>query len=233
MACYWLWLPRIHFTLNLSGCSNMLVLIIVSIFFASDHVPGTCSYPARDESGLVRQLMEEVIVFNDKDSKPYCSICCVFLPSDSQKAVKQHLKSKPHKDAQRQSVQMLESNRGCGDEDPSQNSVPELSEQTELSTDNDTEEEDEKCELCRINGRTGTRHSIANYARALARGEEVEPCFPPPFIRSPKSLFPRCRNPFVSLERCAFNTPPTPRARVPSRATDPHASPCRASPTHT
>jgi hypothetical protein len=148
-------------------------------------------------------VMEDVIVYN-KDSKPYCSVCCVFLPSDSQKAVKQHLKSKPHKDAQRQPIQALKSSP-CVDPD-SKNLEQEHSERTESSNENHTEEEDEKCELCRINSRTGTRHSIANYERALERGEDVEPCFPPPFIRSPKSLFPRCRNPFVSLERCAFDT---------------------------
>ncbi len=143
-------------------------------------------------------------MFNKKDSKPYCSLCCVFLPGDSQKAIKQHLKSKPHKDAQRQPVQVVKSDSCCGEVDQdSKISQTTCSDQPEVSKEIDTEEEDEKCELCRINNRTETRHSIASYARALERGEEVEPCFPPPFIRSPKSLFPRCRNPFISLERCA------------------------------
>ena len=79
-------------------------------------------------------------MFSDKDSKPYCAVCCVFLPSDSQKAVKQHLKSKPHKDAQRQPVQELKSKQCCGEVEPDSKKLePEHSEQPDSSNKNDTE----------------------------------------------------------------------------------------------
>jgi hypothetical protein len=138
-------------------------------------------------------------VTKNGDSKPYCTVCCAYLPSDTQKAIKQHLKSKPHKDAQKQPVQILEAG---SDEDHVGETIEKL-----LNNDPESSEEEEKCELCRMNGRTQTRHSPESYARALERGEEVEPCFPPPFIRSPKALFPRCRKPFLSLERCVIHGP--------------------------
>lgn len=135
----------------------------------------------------------ESIITKGGDSKPYCTICRSHLPSDSPKAVKQHLKSKPHKDAQKQPLGEQENN--CA---PS--SEPSVREIAEEMMKNDLKE-DETCELCRMNGRTRTRHSPESYARALEQGEDVEPCLPPPFVRSPKALFPRCRTPFMSLER--------------------------------
>ena len=134
------------------------------------------------------------IVKNDDGSKPFCSICRVFLPIDSEKAIKQHLKSKPHKDAMRQPPKNEPTTAECQSSDN----------ETATSTSNSSEE-DPKCELCRMNARTRTRHTVEGYARALENGEDVEPCFPPPFVRSPKSLFPRCKTAFISLERLGWH----------------------------
>jgi hypothetical protein len=142
---------------------------------------------------------EAACIWTEGRSRPWCAVCQVDIV-DSPKAIKQHLKSKPHKAAVkkgaggeenaggrkqgRRAAQDAEGGSGCeGEDDGSAGAA-----------------EDEPCEVCRRVGRTNTRHSITTLRAALEEGLEVMPCFPPPFERAPKALFPGCRNPFVSLQ---------------------------------
>jgi hypothetical protein len=126
---------------------------------------------------------EAACILTDGRERPFCTVCdCDIAPSP--KAVKQHLKSKPHKAALKGGSKKSGRAREADGEE---------SEGVE-------EGEDEPCEVCRRVGRVDTRHSIAALRDALEAGLDVIPCFPPPFHRAPKALFPGCKNPFVTLQ---------------------------------
>ena len=96
-------------------------------------------------------------------ARPFCSVCKVAIV-DSPKAIKQHLKSKPHKDALK--------NSSAGHEDSSGEAVSGrkkgrkgVRDAYRSSEEEGNEEgascEDEPCEVCLRVGRKNTRHSMA------------------------------------------------------------------------
>ena len=145
--------------------------------------------PAEDESTIL----------TEGRSRPFCVVCQVEIV-DSLKAIKQHLKSKPHKAALKEGGgcrgavgRGRRGRRGTQEEDGGESG--------EAGNGVDgVDGDDEPCELCRRTRRTDTRHSMAAFQKALEAGLEVTPCFPPPFERAPKALFPGCKTPFVSLQ---------------------------------
>jgi hypothetical protein len=134
--------------------------------------------------------------------RPFCAVCQVDIV-DSPKAIKQHLKSKPHKAAVKGGQGGAENSAGVGRRKKGSKAVQDAEDGDGGESDVDRpagEAEDKPCQVCQRVGRTNTRHSIASLRAALEQGLDVMPCFPPPFERAPKSLFPGCRRPFVSLQ---------------------------------
>eukprot|EP01063_Lacrimia_lanifica_P015653 TRINITY_DN22342_c0_g1_i1.p1 TRINITY_DN22342_c0_g1~~TRINITY_DN22342_c0_g1_i1.p1 ORF type:complete len:386 (+),score=173.67 TRINITY_DN22342_c0_g1_i1:55-1212(+) len=134
--------------------------------------------------------------------RPYCTVCACDLPADGPKAIKQHLKSKPHKQAQKKAAAAAE--RGEEEEETAAVCPAAAAEELQQGTGGEEEEEEDYlCEMCARLGKQNTYHTVAAYRAALERGEEdAEPCLPPPFHRSAKAVhgtdLPRA--PFMTTE---------------------------------
>jgi len=145
-------------------------------------------------------IAETACIQTDARPRPYCTICQVEIV-DSPKAIKQHLKSKPHKEALKGG--MDDDNRGTGRKKGRKGTSAGAGRSGD-SQDEEQEElaggEDEPCEVCRRLGRLDTRHTLESFKTAVAAGLDVMPCFPPPFQRAPNPLFPGCKTPLVTLQ---------------------------------
>ncbi|EKX35536.1 hypothetical protein GUITHDRAFT_146370 [Guillardia theta CCMP2712] len=131
----------------------------------------------------------EVVVMIEGKDRLFCRACKIELAGIGPKVTKQHLKSKTHK----------QSLRGLGASESNESeSKPHVEKQINAGDPENCR--DEPCQICLKMGRIDTRHSLESFKDALEAGETVRPCFPPPFVRSPKSLFPGCKHPFITFE---------------------------------
>jgi hypothetical protein len=98
-----------------------------------------------------------------KEGSLRCEVCDVAV-SQSEKAWKQHLKSITHKRNQSGKQKRKPKHR-----------------EKRVEVDEEEEVADTPCLPCKLRGYTHTRHSLEAYRQCYEAGEDVFPCFPPPF----------------------------------------------------